>query len=68
MWLRHAFFCVGFIACAVAVVPPDPTADTHYPIEEPAEKAVAIARQVICKAPHHKSASPHDVSIVQMAR
>ena len=38
------FVLLLLTATASAVVPPNATADTHYPAEEPAEMAVAMAR------------------------
>lgn len=35
-------FCL--VAAAIGAVPPNATADTHYPAEEPREKAFAMSR------------------------
>jgi hypothetical protein len=44
--VRMDRFCLAaaMVALAAAVVPPNATADTHYPAEEPTQHAYAVAK------------------------
>jgi hypothetical protein len=44
--IRALLLALCLVTSAFSTVPPNATEDTHYPPEEPAEKAFAMARSV----------------------